>query len=232
MKTEKDTSSEGFDSPSFEEVWTVLSKVDVTAQKKQLPDSNITYLSWTWAWDELMKHYPYATYSFDEDQWDHLGYCTVSCTIRIGHLERSMWLPVMGGYSHKAVKNPDARGRSDTRMRCLVKAMAMFGLGHYIYNGEDFPRKEDDEEMEQQEQDEKLPPFGDGKRQIESEADAKKASEQFANEFRNAASSEQIKALYTANPNTFQALERGYPSHFAVMMQEAQAKIAALNAAQ
>jgi hypothetical protein len=109
--------------------------------------------------------------------------------------------------------------------------MAMFGLGHYIYNGEDFPRKEDDEEIEQQEQDKKLPPFGDGKRQIESEADAKKASEQFANEFRNAASSEQIKSLYTANPNTFQALERGYPNHFAVMMQEAQAKIAALNAA-
>ena len=196
MKTEKDTSSEGFDSPSFEEVWTVLSKVDVTAQKKTLPDTNITYLSWTWAWDKLMEHYPYATYSFDEDQWDHLGYCTVSCTIRIGHLERSMWLPVMGGYSHKAGTV-----------------------------------KEDDEEIEQQEQDKKLPPFGDGKRQIENEADAKKASEQFANEFRNAASSEQIKSLYTANPNTFQALERGYPSHFAVMMQEAQAKIAALNAA-
>jgi len=232
MKTEKDTSSERLDNPSFQEVWSVLSKVDVSAQKKQLPDSNITYLSWTWAWDELMKHYPYATYSFDEDQWDHLGYCTVSCSVRIGHLERSMWLPVMAGYSHKAVKNPDARGRSDTRMRCLVKAMAMFGLGHYIYNGEDFPRKEDDEEIKKQEQDQQLPPFGDGKRQIENESDAKKASEQFATEFKNAASSEKIKSLYTANPNTFQALERSYPSHFAVMMQEAQAKIAALNAAQ
>ena len=29
---------------------------------------------------------------------------------------------------------------SDTRMRCLVKCAAMFGLAHYIYAGEDLPQ--------------------------------------------------------------------------------------------
>ena len=207
MQTEKDTSSEGFESPSFEDVWKVLSKVDVSAQKKTLPDTNITYLSWTWAWDELMKHYPYATYSFDEDQWDHLGYCTVSCTVRIGHLERTMWLPVMGGYSHKAVKNPDARGRSDTRMRCLVKAMAMFGLGHYIYNGEDFPRKEDDLEQEEQ-------------AQVQNDDDkAKDFAESIKQKLKQATTEQQAMHVFDDDPDQRQWLEQQFPTLYAELGQ-------------
>jgi hypothetical protein len=49
-----------------------------------------------------------------------------------------MWLPVMD-YKNKAIPNPDARAVSDTRMRCLTKCLAMYGLGHYIYAGEDLP---------------------------------------------------------------------------------------------
>jgi hypothetical protein len=47
-----------------------------------------------------------------------------------------MWLPVMD-YKNNAIKNPDARKISDTKMRTLVKCLAMFGLGHRIYAGED-----------------------------------------------------------------------------------------------
>ena len=43
------------------------------------------------------------------------------------------------GYRNKAVVNPTSRDVSDARMRCLVKCIAMFGLGHYIYAGEDLP---------------------------------------------------------------------------------------------
>jgi hypothetical protein len=45
-------------------------------------------------------------------------------------------------YRHKAIANPDARSISDAKMRCMVKCFALFGLGHYIYSGEDLPAKE------------------------------------------------------------------------------------------
>jgi len=50
-----------------------------------------------------------------------------------------MWLPVMDN-RNKAVPNPTSRDISDARMRCLVKAIAMHGLGAYIYAGEDLPQ--------------------------------------------------------------------------------------------
>jgi hypothetical protein len=45
----------------------------------------------------------------------------------------------MSGFKNAAVSNPSARDIGDSKMRCLVKCMAMFGLGHYIYAGEDLP---------------------------------------------------------------------------------------------
>ena len=49
-----------------------------------------------------------------------------------------MWLPVMD-FRNKAISEPDARAISDSKMRCLVKCLALLGLGHYIYAGEDTP---------------------------------------------------------------------------------------------
>ena len=49
-----------------------------------------------------------------------------------------MWLPVMDN-RNKSIVNPTTRDISDARMRCLVKAIAMHGLGIYIYAGEDLP---------------------------------------------------------------------------------------------
>jgi Protein of unknown function (DUF1071). len=67
---------------------------------------------------------------------------------------RMMWLPVMDG-ANKAMKEKDytystrygdktvdAASMFDvnkTIMRCLVKNIAMFGLGIYIFSGEDLP---------------------------------------------------------------------------------------------
>ena len=50
-------------------------------------------------------------------------------------------MPVMD-HRNNAIANPDARKISDTKMRCLTKCLAMFGLGHYIYAGEDLPEQE------------------------------------------------------------------------------------------
>jgi hypothetical protein len=49
-----------------------------------------------------------------------------------------MWLPVLD-FKNKAIQSPNAFDINSARMRCLVKCLAMFGLGHYIYAGESAP---------------------------------------------------------------------------------------------
>lgn len=121
---------------TYASVWKTLSAIDCSekAEKK----NGLTYLSWAWAWGILMEHYPEATYQFLNEEWDSEGRATVWCKVAIGELERLMWLPVMD-YKNKAIVKPDTRAVSDTRMRCLTKCLAMYGLGHYIYAGEDLP---------------------------------------------------------------------------------------------
>ena len=118
-------------------IWNTLSSIDVSdhIEKK----NGLSYLSWAWAWGVLMRHYPHATYKFAPDEMHHDATVTVHCTVQIGDCVRTMWLPVMD-YKNNSVVAPDSRKVSDTRMRCLVKCLAMFGLGHYIYAGEDVPR--------------------------------------------------------------------------------------------
>ena len=137
------------DKLTHKEVWETLSKVDCSEhiEKKM----NLSYLSWAWAWGVLMEHYADAQFTFqaftdsDEIMRDAMFYpdgsASVHVTVSIGNLTRSMWLPVMD-YKNNAISNPSARQISDAKMRCLVKAIALFGLGHYIYAGEDLPSQD------------------------------------------------------------------------------------------
>ena len=122
-------------------VWERLSKIDVSDHTEK--KGNLTYLSWAWAWGTLMDHFPYAKYTFEKDEVHLDGSVTVHCTIQVGACQRTMWLPVMD-HRNRAVVNPDSRAISDSKMRCLTKCLAMFGLGHYIYAGEDLPPGEND----------------------------------------------------------------------------------------
>jgi len=126
--------------------------------------NGLTYLSWAWAWGEVKKAFPSATYQVKGDPTtqkpyfydENLGYLVMTeVTIEGQTLE--MWLPVMDG-ANKAMTNKsytyqtrfgektvDAATMFDinkTLMRCLTKNLAMFGLGHYIYAGEDIPEVE------------------------------------------------------------------------------------------
>jgi len=118
---------------------------------------NLTYLSWAWAWSATKKECPDASYQILPTEYDDaLGFmCHTNVTIEGQTLE--MWLPVMDGknksmkkhsyeYTTKyGVKTVDAATTFDinkTIMRCLVKNLAMFGLGIYIYAGEDLPEAE------------------------------------------------------------------------------------------
>lgn len=123
-------------------VWADLSAINVNdhIQKK----GNLSYLSWAWAWSTLMERYPESYYVFQDNRTEN-GTVMVECvlTIRDGEevATRTMWLPVMD-HKNKAIVDPDTRAISDSRMRCLVKCLAMFGLGFYIYAGEDIPQAE------------------------------------------------------------------------------------------
>jgi len=132
---------------TYEAVWKTLSNIDVSEHIER--KMNLSYLSWAWAWGTLMKHYPSANYKFNT--WEREsrvydvmyypdGSASVECIITIGELHRTMWLPVMDNRNN-SISNPSSRQISDTKMRCLVKCMAMWGLGHYIYAGEDVPQE-------------------------------------------------------------------------------------------
>jgi hypothetical protein len=118
---------------------------------------NLTYLSWAWAWSVTKKECPDASYKILETEYDEaLGFmCHTNVTIEGQTLE--MWLPVMDGknksmkkqaytyttkYGEKQVDAATTFDINKTLMRCLVKNLAMFGLGIYIFAGEDLPESE------------------------------------------------------------------------------------------
>lgn len=133
------------------EVWKTLSAINVNEHTEK--KGNLTYLSWAWAWGTLMDHYPASKFEIMDDVRGDDGTVTVWCSVTMQSdptkmLTREMWLPVMD-HRNAAIKNPDARQVSDARMRCLTKCLALFGLGHYIYAGEDTPTAEADQAKEE-----------------------------------------------------------------------------------
>ncbi len=141
------------ENPTYKEVWEELSNVDVSEHIEIIKTNSSfqpKYLSWAWAWGVMMQHYPEFRYEFT--QWEYPEgvmkdvlvhedkSCMVEVTCRIGSLQRTMWLAVMN-YKHESISNPSTAQINKAKMRCLVKCMALYGLGHYIYAGEDLPEQ-------------------------------------------------------------------------------------------
>lgn len=137
--------------------------------------TELKYLSWSYAVAEFTKAYPNFTYEikmFDGKPYiydENTGYM-VFTSITAEEQTKEMWLPVMNSankamkkekYTYMVKKIDKYTGEeklvemtvepatmfdiNKTIMRCLVKNMAMFGLGLYIYNGEDLPETEKEE---------------------------------------------------------------------------------------
>lgn len=150
-------------SPEENSVFQTLYSIDVSEKlEKKSNDSNLLYIKWAEAWAEVKKHYPDATYEilkFGEEQLPYVydpktGYM-VFTTVTIQGITHSMWLCVMDG-ANKAMKSEpytytvgrgekqreksvDAADMFDinkTIMRCLVKNLAMHGLGLSLYHGD------------------------------------------------------------------------------------------------
>ncbi len=102
-------------------------------------------MSWSWAWQEVKERYPDATFKVHEDVVYPDNTVEVRVSVTIEGLTHMMWLPVMNN-QNKAIQNPNARDISDARMRCWVKAIALHGLGLYIYAGEGVPQADHQEQ--------------------------------------------------------------------------------------
>lgn len=110
--------------------------------------NNLTYLSWAWAWAEVKKLYPNASYTIYENanQWNYFTdgkTCWVKTGVTIEGLEHIEYLPVMdfrnNSISADKVTSFDV---NKAIQRSLTKACARHGLGLYIYAGEDLPEEE------------------------------------------------------------------------------------------
>ena len=150
-----------------------LKQYVVTAQS-YAPNTELKYVSWAYAWAEVKKLYPAASYEVKKFNglpyvYDPITGFMVYTFVMIEGVSHEMWLPVLDG-ANKAMKatpytyttpkweyNQQTRRREKVGMeertveaasmfdvnkaimRCLVKNLAMFGLGLYVYAGEDLP---------------------------------------------------------------------------------------------
>ena len=145
----------------------ILNAVNVNdhTEVKDTGKVKLTYLSWAWAWAEVKKRFPTASYEIIK--FDGLPYVydektgfMVYTKVTIEGVTHEMWLPVMDGNNRAMLDHPyevktkynsftvQAATMFDvnkTIMRCLTKNLAMFGLGLYIYAGEDLPEDPDED---------------------------------------------------------------------------------------
>lgn len=99
-----------------------------------------TYLSWTWAVDQLLQNDPAATWSFGDPVYFNET-IMVFCTVNAFGKSMTCQMPVLNN-TNKAIPNPNAMDVNTAMMRCLTKCISLFGIGLYIYAGDDLPDEE------------------------------------------------------------------------------------------
>lgn len=124
----------------------------INVNDKTEKKNGLTYLSWAWAWGEVKKKFPDATYKIYETT-NPQGYvcnyytdgrtCWVKTGVIIQGIEHIEELPVMD-YKNKSIplENVNSFDVNKAIQRSLTKAVARHGLGLYIYAGEDLPEEE------------------------------------------------------------------------------------------
>ena len=116
--------------------------------------NGLTYLSWAWAWGEIKKKHPDATYTVYENAegWNYHTdgrTCWVKTGVTVNGIEHIEYLPVMD-YKNKSISTENVTSFDVNKaiQRSLTKACARHGLGLYIYAGEDLPEEEANEKQD------------------------------------------------------------------------------------
>ena len=156
-------------------MFNALSNLDLSdkCEKRE----SLIYVSWSNAWSEFKSAYPSATYRILKNE-NGLPYFSdpnlgimVFTEVTVDDVTHQMWLPVMDSknkamkltpytyqvwdnykksFAEKTVQAASMFDINKTLMRCLVKNLAMFGLGLYIFQGDDLPEKSTDDTPQQQ----------------------------------------------------------------------------------
>jgi len=126
-------------------VFAILDSIDVSEYTEK--KGNFTYLSWAWAVRELLKVDPQATWEICEYQQADGETAPYMMTAAGAFVKVKLWVggicreqvhPVLDN-RNQAIEQPNAFHVNTSIMRCLTKAIALHGLGLYIYAGEDLP---------------------------------------------------------------------------------------------
>lgn len=211
-----------------ESVFDALFRINVNDKTEK--KNGLTYLSWAWAWGEIKKAYPDATYTIYEnaDGWNyHTDGRTawVKTGVTIEGLENIEYLPVMD-YKNNSIPLDKVTSFDVNKaiQRSLTKACARHGLGLYIYAGEDLPEDEAAPKATDEPKAKTAPkakvaktataqdiPFDDT---IDVEAWVKKINA--------AKTTEEIQSIYKASPAAFQ--RSGSPVYLAAVERNRQLK--------
>lgn len=125
-----------------------LSKIDVSEHIEK--KGNFSYLSWAWAVRVLLEHFPESTWevhtyfdnSVETPYMRTEAGAFVQVSVNVEGIRRSQVHPVLD-HTNKTVLEPNAFQINTAIQRCLAKAIALHGLGLYIYAGEDLPQAPD-----------------------------------------------------------------------------------------
>ena len=113
--------------------WKKLSRIDVSHGVER--KGNLDYLSWAVAWSALMDEFPDSTYYFGEPITLSDGTMMVRAGVTVQGLTHEMQLPVLD-HRNKPLSQPNSFDYNSAQMRCLVKAIAMHGVGISLYLGD------------------------------------------------------------------------------------------------
>ena len=127
-----------------EHYFEVLRKHNVSEYMEQKGQFN--YLSWAYAVEELRKLKPDATWRVIKDE-NGFPYTStpaghfVEVEVTVDDISLSQIHPVLD-HRNQTIEQPNAFQINTSIQRCLAKAIALHGLGLYIFRGEDLPESE------------------------------------------------------------------------------------------
>jgi hypothetical protein len=120
-----------------------LSKINVTPHLEK--KGAFSYLSWPYAVEQLRLADPKAMW--EVKRFDGLPYLRtdlgffVEVAVTVEGITLSQIHPVLDA-KNRPIEMPNAFDINTSIQRCLVKAIALHGLGLYVYAGEDLPEAE------------------------------------------------------------------------------------------
>lgn len=128
----------------------------INCNDKTEKKNGLTYLAWAYAWGEVKKLFPDATYTIYENAQGWFYHtdgntCWVKTGVTINGIEHIEYLPVMDFKNRSIpVEQVTSFDVNKAIQRSLTKAVARHGLGLYIYAGEDLPDEGEQQEIQSQ----------------------------------------------------------------------------------